>query len=166
MADDKFKVGVLTVSDKGAAGEREDKSGAAIAEMVSAVGWEVVRRDVVPDNHDEIKDKLIAWCDLDRLDLVITTGGTGFSPRDVTPEATLAAIERATPGISEAMRAAGLEKTPKAMLSRGVSGIRGATLIVNVPGSEKAARESLTAIVEILPHGIEVLGGGSGDCGG
>ncbi len=160
-----IKIGVLTMSDKGAAGEREDKSGAAIKELVATINGQVERYEVVPDEVDQISAKLIEWCDAG-LELVLTTGGTGFSPRDVTPEATAAVIERPTPGISEAIRLAGLKKTPRAMLSRATAGIRGRTLIVNLPGSEKAVRESLEAILDSLPHGIEVLTGQSGDCGG
>ena len=166
MADLCFKACVLTVSDKGAAGEREDRSGAAIREMLSGAGIEVLCSDVVPDEREAITAKLVDWCDNERPALILTTGGTGFSPRDVTPEATLDAVERPAPGISEAVRAAGMVKTPKAMLSRATAGIRGATLIVNMPGSEKAVRESLEAILPALPHGLEVLSGSAGDCGG
>ena len=165
MAEE-IKAGVLTVSDKGARGEREDRSGAAIRELLAIIGGKVERYEVVPDEMEHIKDTLIAWCDLHRLDLIITTGGTGFAPRDLTPEATAAVIERPAPGISEAMRLAGLEKTPRAMLSRGVSGIRGKTLIINLPGSEKGVRESLDAILPALPHAMEILTGKGGECGG
>jgi molybdenum cofactor synthesis domain-containing protein len=165
MADE-IKAGVLTVSDKGARGEREDKSGEVIKELLALIGGEVERYEVIPDEIEHIKDTLIAWCDLHRLDLIITTGGTGFAPRDLTPEATAAVIERPAPGVSEAMRLAGLEKTPRAMLSRGVCGIRGKTLIINLPGSEKGVRESLDAILPALPHAMEILTGKGGECGG
>ncbi len=159
----KIRAGVLTVSDKASRGEREDRSGPALVEMLSADGVEVVRTAVVPDDQEEIGAVLIAWSD-EGLDLVLTTGGTGFSPRDWTPEATKAVLERETPGISEAIRAAGMAKTRTAMLSRAASGIRKSTLIINLPGSEKSVREGLAAVLDVLPHGIEVLRGSAGDC--
>jgi len=159
-----MKIGILTVSDKGARGEREDRSGPAVREIMEAAGGEVVRARIVPDEQDEIRAVLVEWSD-EGLDLILTTGGTGFSPRDWTPEATRAVLDRETPGIPEAMRRAGLEKTPMAMLSRAAAGIRKRTLIVNLPGSEKAARESLEAILPALPHGIEVLKGTATECG-
>ena len=159
-----MKVGILTVSDKGARGEREDRSGPAIREMIEAAGGEVARTKIVPDEQDEIRAALIAWSD-EGLDLILTTGGTGFSPRDWTPEATKSVIERETPGLPEAMRRAGAEKTPTAMLSRAAAGIRGSTLIVNLPGSEKAVRESLAAILPALPHGVDILKGAAAECG-
>ena len=158
-----MKVGILTVSDKGARGEREDRSGPAIREMIEAAGGEVVRTGVVPDEQEEVRAALIAWSD-EGLDLVLTTGGTGFSPRDWTPEATKGVIEREAPGLAEAMRRAGAEKTPTAILSRAVAGIRGGTLIVNLPGSEKAVRESLAAILTVLPHGVDILKGRTSEC--
>jgi molybdopterin adenylyltransferase len=158
-----MKVGILTVSDKGARGEREDRSGPAVREMIEAAGGEVVRAGIVPDEQDEIRAALIAWSD-EGLDLVLTTGGTGFSPRDWTPEATKSVIEREAPGLAEAMRRAGAEKTPTAILSRAVAGLRGGTLIVNLPGSEKAARESLAAILPVLPHGVDILKGRAKEC--
>jgi molybdopterin adenylyltransferase len=158
-----IRAGVLTVSDKGARGEREDTSGPAVREMLEAAGVEVVRTTIVPDEPGEIQAVLIAWSD-EGLDLVLTTGGTGFSPRDRTPEATRAVLDRETPGISEAIRADGMKKTPKAMLSRAVSGIRKRTLIINLPGSEKSVREGLAAVIGVLPHGIEILHGESADC--
>jgi molybdenum cofactor synthesis domain-containing protein len=158
-----MKVGILTVSDKGARGEREDRSGPAIREMMEAAGGEVVRAKIVPDEQDEIRAALVEWSD-EGLDLILTTGGTGFSPRDRTPEATKAVIERETPGIPEAMRRAGSEKTPTAMLSRAAAGIRKSTLIVNLPGSERAVRESLAAILPALSHGVEILKGTASEC--
>ena len=158
-----MKVGILTVSDKGARGEREDRSGPAIREMMEAAGGEIVRARIVPDEQDEIRAALVEWSD-EGLDLILTTGGTGFSPRDWTPEATKAVLDRETPGIAEAMRRAGMEKTPTAMLSRATAGIRKRTLIVNLPGSEKAVRESLEAILPALPHGVEVLKGTASEC--
>jgi len=159
-----MKIGILTVSDKGARGEREDRSGPAIREIMEAAGGEVVRARIVPDEQDEIRAALVEWSD-EGLDLVLTTGGTGFSPRDRTPEATKAVIERETPGIPEAMRRAGMEKTPTAMLSRAAAGIRKRTLIVNLPGSERAVRESLAVLLPALPHGVEVLKGTAMECG-
>jgi molybdenum cofactor synthesis domain-containing protein len=158
-----MKVGILTVSDKGARGEREDRSGPAIREMMEAAGGEIVRSKIVADEQDEIRAALIDWSD-EGLDLILTTGGTGFSPRDWTPEATKAVLDRETPGIPEAMRRAGMEKTPTAMLSRAAAGIRKRTLIVNLPGSEKAVRESLEAILPALPHGVEILKGTASEC--
>jgi molybdenum cofactor synthesis domain-containing protein len=159
-----MKVGILTVSDKGAKGEREDRSGPAIREMVEAAGGEVARTRIVPDEQPDIRAALIAWSD-EGLDLVLTTGGTGFGPRDWTPEATKSVLEREAPGLTEAMRRAGAEKTPTAILSRAVAGLRKATLIINLPGSEKAVRESLTAILPALPHAIGVLKGTDQECG-
>jgi molybdopterin adenylyltransferase len=157
-------VGILTVSDKGARGEREDRSGPAVRELVEGAGGEVVRTRIVPDEQAEIRAVLLAWSD-EGLDLVLTTGGTGFSPRDWTPEATRNVLEREAPGLAEAMRRAGAGKTPTAILSRGVAGLRKATLIVNLPGSEKAVRESLAAILPVLPHAIGVLKGTDTECG-
>lgn len=159
-----MKIGILTVSDKGARGEREDRSGPAVRAVMEAAGGEVVRNTIVPDEQDIIRAVLIEWSD-EGLDLILTTGGTGFSPRDWTPEATKAVIERETPGLAEAMRAAGMKATPTAMLSRAVAGIRKSTLIVNLPGSERAVRESLEAILPALPHGIDILKGTASECG-
>jgi molybdenum cofactor synthesis domain-containing protein len=159
-----MKVAILTVSDKGAKGEREDRSGPAIREMIDAAGGEIVQSRVIPDEPDLIRAALVDWTE-EGIDLILTTGGTGFSPRDWTPEATKAVIEREAPGISEAIRLAGLKKTPTAMLSRAVAGIRKSTLIINLPGSEKAVRESLEAIMPALPHGIEIIKGTAGECG-
>lgn len=159
-----MKIGILTVSDKGARGEREDRSGPAIARIMEAAGAEVVRTGIVPDEKALISAALVEWSD-EGLDLILTTGGTGFSPRDVTPEATKAVIERETPGLAEAMRRSGMERTPTAMLSRAAAGLRKSTLIVNLPGSEKGARESLEAILPALGHGVEILKGTASECG-
>lgn len=158
-----ISVGILTVSDRSYRGEREDLSGPLIREMVTEhLKAKVELEAVVPDNADIIKGTLMVWTDEVGLDLIITTGGTGFAPRDVTPEATRAVIEREAPGLAEVMRAEGLKATPHAMLSRAVCGIRGRTLIVNLPGSPKAVRENLETILPAIPHGIELLKGGKG----
>ncbi|MCA1831806.1 MAG: molybdenum cofactor biosynthesis protein B [Actinomycetota bacterium] len=155
-----MKIGVLTISDRSSAGERADEGGPLVGEIIAKIG-EVAVTAVVPDDVEAIVHALSAWADAGTIDLIITTGGTGLGPRDVTPEATKKVIEREAPGIAEAMRAAGLEKTPFAALSRQVAGTRGATLIVNVPGSLKAIREGLEAVLEVLPHAVEMMHGAS-----
>jgi molybdopterin adenylyltransferase len=160
-----FRVGILTVSDKGHAGERHDVSGPELARRLPPKQFQVTHYQVVPDEHEVIVAALVAWSDEEKLDLILTTGGTGLTPRDLTPEATLAVAERLVPGFPEAMRAAGLAHTPHAMLSRGVAVLRGGTLIVNLPGSPKGARESLSAILPALPHALEKLQGSPGECG-
>ncbi len=160
-----FTVGILTVSDKGSRGERQDKSGEAIRQILSSMDVSVLNYDMVPDEKGLIVEKLIKWADGDNLDMVITTGGTGLTPRDVTPEATLAVVDRIVPGFAEAMRAESLKKTPHAMLSRAVVGTRGKCLIINLPGSPKAVRECLRAILPALPHAVETLKGQAGECG-
>ncbi len=159
-----FKVGIITASDKGSKGEREDISGKTIKEIMSSRDYRVVEWKILPDEREKISKELINMCDHLCLDLVLTTGGTGFSPRDWTPEATLDVIDRQAPGISEAMRYYSLQITPKAMLSRGVSGIRGETLIINLPGSPKAVKENLGFILPALKHGLEILKGLTGEC--
>jgi molybdopterin adenylyltransferase len=159
-----FKAGIITASDKGFAGEREDISGKVVKEILSDAGYIVTKYVVLPDVVEALMEEMIHMADILALDLIITTGGTGFSMRDVTPEATKAVIQRETPGISEAMRQNSLTITPKAMLSRGTSGIRGRTLIVNLPGSPKAVRESLEYIIEPLEHGLEILLGEATEC--
>ena len=161
-----YKAAIITLSDSGAKGLREDRSGPVIRDMVIEAGYEVVSQQMLSDEPRELIDALIDICDNRRAQLVLTTGGTGFSRRDNAPEATLAVIERNVPGIAEAMRARSLQITPRAMLSRGVSGIRGYTLIVNLPGSPKAARENLEAILPALDHGIGILVGDERECGG
>ncbi|MBI2915086.1 MAG: molybdopterin-guanine dinucleotide biosynthesis protein B [Firmicutes bacterium] len=159
-----IRVGILTASDKGSAGGREDRSGPVIRELLGPLGADVVRYELVPDERELIRDKLREMADTLDLDVVVTTGGTGLSPRDITPEATLDVIERQVPGIPEAMRSAGLKKTGRAMLSRGVAGVRGRTLIINLPGSPRAVRENLDAILAELPHAIGILRGTTGEC--
>ena len=161
-----YTAAVITISDKGFRGEREDTSGPALCDMLSKEGWQVVYTAMVPDEKDMICRELISCADERQLALVLTTGGTGFSPRDVTPEATLSAVERLCPGIPEAMRAESLRITPRGCLSRETAGIRGETLIVNCPGSEKAARECIGAVLPALRHGIEMLRGWKGNCAG
>ena len=159
-----FRVGIITASDKGSRGEREDLSGAALRELVREIDGEVVEYVVLPDDRDLLAAKMREWADERHLDLILTTGGTGFSPRDVTPEATLAVAERMVPGIAEVMRAESLKVTPKAMLSRAIAALRNYTLIINMPGSPKAVRECWAAIAPALPHGIEILKGAASEC--
>ena len=154
---------ILTLSDKGSKGQREDESGPVIKEILKTIGCEVVHYEVLPDEKELIKGALIRFSG--RVSLIITTGGTGLSPRDVTPEATREVIEREVPGIPEAMRAYGLLKTKRAMLSRAVAGMRGGTLIINLPGSPKAVREGLGAVIEAIPHAVEKAGGDPAECG-
>ncbi len=160
-----MKFGIICVSDRCSQGLCEDKSGPAIREAVEALG-EVADYVIVPDEKEKIAEALIRFCDELQVDIVFTTGGTGFAPRDVTPEATLSVIEKNAPGISEAIRQKSLEITPKAMLSRAVSGIRGRTLIINLPGSPKAVRESIEIVLPVLPHAVETLSGNTVSCGG
>lgn len=153
-----IRIGILTSSDKGAAGEREDKSAQEIRKLLRALPEsQVVNYQVVPDERKIIEETLRYWADQDHLDLIITTGGTGLSPRDVTPEATSAVIERVVPGIAEAMREEGRKNNPRAMLSRGMSGTRGKTLIINLPGSPRAVRESLEVVLPVIGHAIDIL---------
>ncbi len=161
-----IKAGILTASDKGFAGERDDESGKVIAALLANINAEIATYVLVPDERDMIASNLIQMTDQLQLDLILTTGGTGFSPRDITPEATMDVIDRQVPGIVEAMRAKSLEITPRAMLSRAVSGIRKQTLIINLPGSPKGVRECLEIILPVLPHAIEILKGLTGECAG
>jgi len=160
-----YKTGILIMSDKGSRGEREDGSGQQIRNMLADQGFKFDYYDIIPDEEEIIKEKLIYACDQLELDIVFTSGGTGFSSRDVTPEATLEVIQRLTPGIPEAIRFYGLQKTPKAMLSRAVAGMRGKTLIINLPGSVKGVRESIEAILPALGHGLDIIIGSSTECG-
>ncbi|MEW5829148.1 MAG: MogA/MoaB family molybdenum cofactor biosynthesis protein [Chloroflexota bacterium] len=152
-----LRFGILTASDRSARGERPDASGPALVELIELQGWQVTRQMVLPDDLRELRQTLIEWADESALDVILTTGGTGFSPRDVTPEATLSVIERQAPGLAEAMRADSLAKTPHAMLSRAVAGIRGRTLIINLPGSPKGAVENLKVVLPVLAHAVELL---------
>lgn len=154
-----FSLGILTISDKGSRGEREDESGKVIRELLGALDANVVKYDIVPDEGELISARLVEWADKEGIDLILTTGGTGLSSRDITPEATLAVLERMAPGFAEAMRAESLKKTTMAMLSRAVAGIRGGSLIINLPGSPRAVRECLEVILPAIPHAIEVLRG-------
>ncbi len=165
MAND-YTAAVITLSDLGSQGLREDTAGPALCALLRGAGWNVVHTEILPDDADRIKAALIRCADELGVCLVCTTGGTGFSKRDVTPEATKAVIERECPGIPEAMRAESMRITPRGCLSREAAGIRGDTLIVNCPGSEKAARECLGAVIDALKHGVEMLRGWSGNCAG
>lgn len=161
-----IKVGILTISDKGSRGEREDLSGKVIEEVVKKIKGEVKYYQIIPDEKDIIQEELMKVVDELHLDLILTTGGTGLAKRDVTPDATLAIIEKEVPGISEIIRSESFKKTNRAILSRGVAGIRKESLIINLPGSPKGVRESLEIILEALPHGIEILKGQATECGG
>lgn len=152
-----LRVGIITISDRSSRGERSDLSGPALQQQVLAQGWEVAQMEIIPDDFQAIQQCLITWADSGHLDLILTTGGTGFTPRDITPEATLAVIDRVAPGLAEAMRAASLQITPHAMLSRAVAGMRDRTLIVNLPGSPKAATENLAVVLPVLPHAVQLL---------
>lgn len=160
-----FTAAVITVSDRGSRGEREDTAGDALALLLEEAGAASVGRAVVPDETDRIAASLIELSGPRRVDLILTSGGTGLSPRDVTPEATLEVIDREAPGIAEAIRAGSLGVTPRAMLSRAVSGIRGDTLVINMPGSEKACREAFAVIAPVLDHALELLAGAGEECG-
>ena len=152
-----LRVGILTVSDRSAHGERDDLSGPALVEVVRAQGWSVARQGIVPDDYEILREELATWADIGEIDVILTTGGTGFGPRDITPEATRSVTNRDAPGLAEAMRAASLRQTSHAMLSRSVAGIRNRTLIVNLPGSPRGAVENLQVILPVLPHAVQLL---------
>ena len=153
----RIRCGILTLSDRSSRGERTDSSGPALVALIQAQGWSVTKQALLPDEESAIREMLTSWADSYEMDLILTTGGTGFSPRDMTPEATRAVIERETPGLAEAMRAASLKITPHAMLSRIVTGIRKKTLIINLPGSPKGAVENLQVVIPVLPHAVQLL---------
>ncbi|MFO7765767.1 MAG: MogA/MoaB family molybdenum cofactor biosynthesis protein [Pelovirga sp.] len=163
MAAEKYQVGILTLSDKGARGERDDESGPLLTRMVSELG-DVVRYQIIPDDADTLMLMLTRWVDDLDLDLILTTGGTGLSPRDLTPQATEAVIDYQIPGMAEAMRAASLAKTPHAMLSRAMVGVRKQALIINLPGSPRGAGENFSVLLPVLPHALEKLKGDPSDC--
>jgi molybdenum cofactor synthesis domain-containing protein len=152
-----IRVGILTVSDRSARGERPDLSGPALNDIVIEQGWYVVRYEIIHDDLQPLRDLLAEWADSDDLDIILTTGGTGFGQRDVTPEATRSVIERPAPGLAEAMRTASLKVTPHAMLSRAVAGIRKRVLIINLPGSPKGAVENLQVVLPVIPHAVQLL---------
>jgi molybdopterin adenylyltransferase len=160
-----FRVVVLTISDRGSKGEREDSSGPLIRKMVKDLPAEVIHYEIIPDEKEVIIEALKQSSDQLKADLILTTGGTGMSPRDVTPDATLKVIEKEVPGFSEAMRAESLKKTPHAMISRAICGIRGSSLIVNLPGSPKSVKENLSVILPALPHALSKLKGDPSECG-
>lgn len=160
-----YTAAVITISDKGYRGEREDTSGPALCDLLKEKGFEIAYTSVVPDESEMIQEELIKCSDELGISLVLTTGGTGFSPRDITPEATMAVVERATPGIPEAMRAESMKITPKGCLSRSAAGIRKRTLIINLPGSKKASQENVQAVIGAVIHGLDMLASeGSADC--
>lgn len=152
-----LRIAVLTVSDRSARGERQDSSGPALVELIKAQGWRVSRTDVLPDDIDVLRESIASWADRGDTDIILTTGGTGFAPRDITPEATRAVIEREASGLVEAMRAASAAKSPHAMLSRAVAGIRGRVLIINLPGSPKGAVENLSVVLPALEHAVKLI---------
>lgn len=159
-----IKVAIITVSDKGSRGEREDLSGKVIEDIVTSEGMSVVFKEIIPDEYDAISTKIVDAIDKLQADIVLTTGGTGFSHRDITPEATKAVMDREAPGLAEIMRSESYKITPRAMLSRSTSGIRGQSLIVNLPGSPKGVRECLGVVLPVLPHAVEVLRGEVAEC--
>ena len=159
-----FRAGIITVSDKGSQGKREDKSGPVIAEMLAGAAVAVEKTLIVPDEVDQIAGAIISFADIDKLDLILTTGGTGVSPRDLTPDATRQVLDKEIPGLAEAMRAESMKITPHAMISRALAGIRGRSLVINLPGSPKGARENLSVVLPALTHAMEKIQGDDRDC--
>jgi molybdopterin adenylyltransferase len=160
-----MRVGILVISDKGWRGERVDKSGQTAKEVISQLKIDILKYEVVPDEADIISSRLREWCDDGGLDLILTSGGTGLSDRDVTPEATLAIVDKVIPGLTEAMRMETMKRKPEAILSRAVAGSRGKCLIINLPGSPQAVQECLEVVLPVLPHALDILGGKVSDCG-
>ncbi len=159
-----MKAGVLTISDKGSRNERKDESGPVVSELLLSIGAKVENYEIIPDEKDVIELKLIEYSDKMSLDIIVTTGGTGVSPRDLTPDATLAVLDREIPGFAEAMRMESFKKTPHALISRAVAGVRGNTLIINLPGSPKGAKENLEILLKSIPHTVSKLQGDPTDC--
>ncbi len=159
-----MKAGVLTISDKGSKNERKDESGPIVSELLLSIGAAVANYEIIPDEKDVIEQKLIEYSDKINLDIIVTTGGTGVSPRDLTPDATLAVLDREIPGFAEAMRMESFKKTPHALISRAVAGVRGNTLIINLPGSPKGAKENLEIVLKSIPHTVSKLQGDPTDC--
>jgi molybdenum cofactor synthesis domain-containing protein len=159
-----FSAGIITVSDKGSQGKREDKSGPVIAELLAGAAVSIKRTMIIPDEIDQISQAIVQFADVEKLDLILTTGGTGVSPRDLTPDATLKVLDKEIPGMAEAMRASSMKVTPHAMISRAVAGIRGRSLIINLPGSPKGAKENLSVVMPALTHTMEKIQGDERDC--
>ena len=162
--EENYRVGVLTISDKASLGKRTDESGETAARILQGEGFEIFRQNIVPDDRRQIADTLVKWVDKEGLSLIITSGGTGLSPTDITPQAMLEVIDYQVPGMSEAMRAESLKKTPHAMLSRAIAGVRGSCLIINLPGSPGGVKDNLSVILPALKHALSKLGGDTTDC--
>lgn len=162
--DKKFSAGVLTISDKGSEGLRKDESGKIVVAMLEEQGFSVLKKEIVPDNHQRIVDTLIAWIDRDHISLIVTSGGTGVSPTDITPQAMKEVIDYEVPGMAEAMRATSLKKTPHAMISRAMAGVRNTSLIINLPGSPGGAKDNLSVVLPALNHALSKLAGDTSDC--
>jgi molybdopterin adenylyltransferase len=162
--EENYRVGILTISDKASLGKRTDESGETAARILQGEGFEIFRQKIVPDDRRQIADTLVEWVDKEGLSLIVTSGGTGLSPTDITPQAMLEVIDYQVPGMSEAMRAESLKKTPHAMLSRAIAGVRGSCLIINLPGSPGGVKDNLSVILPALTHALSKLGGDTTDC--